>query len=284
MAGGARVHSWNSGWLDGAVTVAGRQCDASRAAGCQRAAHYRLRAQEPALSLPSRHTRNLGRGQGLEQLRGDQPYSQLHHGIVENFGWPCYEGSATTAYSGSSICTLLYSQTARPTAPLLRLYHHQQKVVAGDETGVGSGAISGLAFYGSGTYPANYQGALFFSDYLRNNIWVMFKGANGLPDPANRANFLLGAASPVDLETGPGGDLFYADLNGGTIRRIKFFEPVVRSNGQPTGILPVRDFSNDHKSCHRQNATCRYATTPGIGYGSMPNTFTSPAVQPIPPL
>ncbi len=70
----------------------------------------------------------------------------------------------------------------------------------------------------------------------------MFKGADGLPDPTNRATFVLGAASPVDLKTGPGGDLFYADLNGGTIRRISLLEAArSRCNGQPDGDAAGRD-------------------------------------------
>jgi PKD repeat protein len=51
----------------------------------------------------------------------------------------------------------------------------------------------------------------------------MQKGTNGLPDPAKLETFVTGAANPVDLEIGPGGDLFYADLGGGTIRRIQYF-------------------------------------------------------------
>jgi PKD repeat protein len=41
-----------------------------------------------------------------------------------------------------------------------------------------------------------------------------------------------GAASPVDLEIGPGGDLFYVDL-GGTIRRIRYFS----QNQPPTAVV-----------------------------------------------
>ncbi len=34
----------------------------------------------------------------------------------------------------------------------------------------------------------------------------------------------MNAANPVDLQVGPGGDLFYVDLNGGTVRRISYAE------------------------------------------------------------
>ena len=132
------------------------------------------------------------------------------------------------------------------------------------------------------TIRPTYQGALFFSDNLRNNIWVMFKGADGLPDPTNRATFLLGAPSPVDLKTGPGGDLFYADLNGGTIRRITYSTPPVRSNGQPLGILPAGTSQTTISLATDQNATCRYTTTAGMAYESMPNTFTTTGGAVIP--
>jgi PKD repeat protein len=50
----------------------------------------------------------------------------------------------------------------------------------------------------------------------------MQKGANGLPDPTKLKTFVAGAATPVDLEIGPNGDLFYVDISGGTIRRIQY--------------------------------------------------------------
>ncbi len=40
----------------------------------------------------------------------------------------------------------------------------------------------------------------------------MQKGTNGLPDPAKLETFVAGAATPVDLQIGPNGDLFYVDL------------------------------------------------------------------------
>ena len=47
-------------------------------------------------------------------------------------------------------------------------------------------------------------------------------GSNGLPNPALVQAFESGASGPVDLEIGPNGDLFYADLNTGTIHEIKY--------------------------------------------------------------
>ena len=50
----------------------------------------------------------------------------------------------------------------------------------------------------------------------------MMRGGNGLPDPTNVQPFINGAAGPVQLRTGPNGDLFYVDFNGGRLHRIVY--------------------------------------------------------------
>ena len=89
------------------------------------------------------------------------------------------------------------------------------------QTGSGS-SISGLSFYTGTSYPAPFQGSLFFADYSRQCIWVMMRGGNGLPDPTNVQPFINGAAGPVQLRTGPNGDLFYVDFTGGRLHRIVY--------------------------------------------------------------
>jgi glucose/arabinose dehydrogenase len=160
---------------------------------------------------------------------------------VSNFGWPCYEGTGPEpGYQalGLNICQTLYSQPGGHTLPYFT-YNHSQQVVAGETCPTGSSSISGLAFNQGGTYPASYQGALFFSDFSRDCIWSMFTGANGLPDPATRATFVAGAANPVDLQIGPGGDLFYVDFTGGTIRRIQF----TSGNQAPNAVIQATPLS-----------------------------------------
>jgi uncharacterized repeat protein (TIGR01451 family) len=148
-----------------------------------------------------------------------------------NFGWPCYEGGDTgslrqAGYDGANlnICENLYAAGAGAVTAPYFTYNHNAQVVSGDGCPTGGSSIAGLAFYPSqgGSYPASYANALFFADYSRKCIWVMQAGGNGLPDPATRAAFVVGAAGPVDLQIGPGGDLFYAGYDDGTIRRIVF--------------------------------------------------------------
>ena len=158
-------------------------------------------------------------------------------GAVQNFGWPCYEGAGRQVgyeLTFLDICTALYASPDAVTAPLFT-YYHGDPVVAGDGCSIGSSAISGLAFYTDGTYPTAYDGALFFADYGRNCIWVMLAGPGGEPDPASRMVFDVGANVPVDLEIGPGGDLFYVDIYGGAVHRISY----APGNQPPVAVVAV---------------------------------------------
>jgi glucose/arabinose dehydrogenase len=167
---------------------------------------------------------------------------------VDNFGWPCYEGDGRQGgYDAANldICENLYNAgSAAVVAPYFR-YHHNDLVVPNDVCPKGGSSVAGMsfAFASGGSYPAEYQGALFFADYSRRCIWAIPTGANGLPDVSKRRTFVGGAAQPVDLEIGPGGDLFYVDL-GGTIRRVRYFNqnqpPIAVATADPTsGAAPL---------------------------------------------
>ena len=151
-------------------------------------------------------------------------------GVVENFGWPCYEGPARQpAYDGAdlNICEKLYAAPqGTVTAPYFA-YPHSDKVVPSENCPVGGSSTAGVTFrfYENGNYPPEYDGALFFADYTRDCIWVMPKGPDSRPDTAQRQTFAATAANPVDLQIGPGGDLFYVDLDGGAVRRISYGPP-----------------------------------------------------------
>ena len=156
-------------------------------------------------------------------------------GTVENFGWPCYEGTARQpGYDGANlnICESLYGEGVGAVAPPYFTYNHNAQVVPGETCPTGSSSIAGLAFYPGGPFPDMYDDALFFTDYSRDCIWVMFAGTNGLPDPATRTTFQAPAANPVALQVGRDGNLYYADFDGGTIRRIEFFS----ANNPPTAV------------------------------------------------
>ncbi|NOK60069.1 MAG: Glucose/arabinose dehydrogenase, beta-propeller fold [Chloroflexi bacterium AL-W] len=185
--------------------------------------------------------------------------------VVENFGWPCYEGpSRQSRYDNSnlSICENLYGESDAHTDPFYA-YRHADKVVPGEECPTGGSSIAGLAFYTGGEYPPEYDGALFFSDYSRRCIWVMFADEEGNLDPSTRTTFVSSAARPVSLQIGPNGDLFYIDL-GGTVRRIQYFSdnqpPTATIDADPSsGIAPLTvSFDASHSSDPDPDDTLTY--------------------------
>jgi glucose/arabinose dehydrogenase len=147
--------------------------------------------------------------------------------VVENFGWPCYEGqnkqSALDA-ANLNICENLYAQPSADTKPYFA-YHHSAKVVTNESCPTGSSSISGISFEfssGSSPYPTDYKDALFFADYSRDCIWVMKKGNGNVPAPGLIETLVAGATNPVSLERGRDGKIYYPDFDTGTIHRIDF--------------------------------------------------------------
>ena len=176
--------------------------------------------------------------------------NRLPAGVGRNFGWPCYEGSEVQDEYDSldlTLCEELYTATTggapatdlvegSATAPFFS-YEHFEPVVDGESCPTGSSSLAGLAFSDGPAYPSEYGGTLFFADYSRGCIWAMRADADGIPDPDDIVTFVDGAASPVDLEVGPDGRLYYADFDGGTIRRIDYTgsnqPPVAAATGDP---------------------------------------------------
>jgi glucose/arabinose dehydrogenase/PKD repeat protein len=170
---------------------------------------------------------------------------------ASNFGWPCYEGASPQGgYQGAglNLCSSLYSAPGSVISPYYT-YNHSACVVSYTGCHTGGSSVTGVAFYQGGSYPAQYNGALFFADHTRNEIWAMLPGTNGLPDPSKLQSFVGvdatgGAAGhPVDLKIGPGGDLFYVDMDDGTVHRITYTvnqPPTAVATATPTnGPVPL---------------------------------------------
>jgi glucose/arabinose dehydrogenase len=175
---------------------------------------------------------------------------------VKNFGWPCYEGGTKdgavvarklTSWDAMNLdmCENLY-RDGTAAAPYWA-YEHNIPLTETDNCDDGGNSISAIEFYpnGSGSFPHEYDGALFFADYSRNCIWVMKKGANGLPDPHDLSMFANLFIWPVDMKVGPNGDLFFVDIGMGSIRRISYTgdnnrAPTARAEASPTfGEAPL---------------------------------------------
>lgn len=170
---------------------------------------------------------------------------------VTNFGWPCYEGAGPMpgyANANLPLCNSLYPPGGGHTPPYYT-YNHAAAVAPGESCRGGGDAITGTAFYptAGGPYPARFAGALFFADYSRGCIWAMKPTSpGGLPAPGNIELLVPQTASPVDLELGPGGELYYVDVLGGTVRRVRYYpsiQPptaVVTANPLYAGTAPFK--------------------------------------------
>lgn len=165
---------------------------------------------------------------------------------VFNSGWPCYEGPEHQfqfKVLGLTVCENLYQAEAAgepKTAEPFFYYSHGSSVVEGDECPRENGsALGGISFYEGSQFPAAYKGALFFTDAVRGCVYVMFPGEDGRPDPETTVRFMRENQiyPAVDIEEGPGGYLYYADLFGneeggnGSIHKISY------APGAPTARL-----------------------------------------------
>ncbi len=98
------------------------------------------------------------------------------------------------------------------------------------------------------TFPASYDNALFFADYSRRCIWVMFPDASGIPNPATVTPFVQDASYPVDLQFGPDGNLYYVDVGDGN-----------RSTGSRTS--PATSRRSQSRRARRRAARLRWWST-----------------------
>jgi YD repeat-containing protein len=153
-------------------------------------------------------------------------------GQAYNSGWPCYEGDEPNwGFFGFdlNLCEGLYSEEGSTSQPFF-FYGHGEGVTPEDPcTHENGSAISGSSFYSGDTFPASYDGALFFADPVRGCVYVMFAGEDERPDPSTTIPFLSNAGlyPGVDIEEGPEGNLYYVSLFGdeygpGSIHRISY--------------------------------------------------------------
>lgn len=127
---------------------------------------------------------------------GQDTWEEINDGIAgSNYGWPNNEGP-----------------TSNPNfrAPLFSYGHG-----SGDTVGC---AITGGTFYNPtvNQFPSEYVGQYFFADFCSG--WIRRL------NPANNSvtGFATGISSPVDLQVGLDGDLYYLARGNGTVYKVSY--------------------------------------------------------------
>jgi PKD repeat protein len=115
-----------------------------------------------------------------------------------NYGWPTCEGPC----SNSNFINPVYSYAHPP----------------------GEGrSITGGAFYGAAQFPAEYQGSYFFADYVADFIQRL--------TPDNQVvDFLADTPTPVDIDVGPDGSLYYLSYGDGEVHKVHYQAPGGNAN------------------------------------------------------
>ena len=158
----------------------------------QQAACARLRHAQPVpVHDAPGHERAVGRRRRLEHLGGDQPRRRHHERRGDELRMAVLRGEPdpvrATSRRTSHRATRCTATPRRCTAPFYA-YNHSSQVVSGETCPTGGSSITGVAFYTGGSYPASYNGGLFFADHTRHCIWFMPAGANGVPRSVARAD------------------------------------------------------------------------------------------------
>lgn len=127
---------------------------------------------------------------------GQSAWEEINDGVAaSNYGWPGTEGET----SNPAYLSPLYA------------YGHGSSSTTGC-------AITGGAFYNPPVqnFPASYNGKFFFADYCTG--WIrQYDSASD-----TTSGFATGISSPVDLQVGPDGALYYLYRGGGGVRRISY--------------------------------------------------------------
>ncbi|MBK7792424.1 MAG: PQQ-dependent sugar dehydrogenase [Betaproteobacteria bacterium] len=129
---------------------------------------------------------------------GQGTWEEINEGVAgRNYGWPSCEGNCTTP-------------PPTPPSPFTNPVHQYLNDAS-------ACAIVGATFYNPPvrTFHPDYVGKYFFADLCAN--WIRYLDPN-IPFVAE---FATGLSSPVDLQVGPDGALYYLQRgNGGQVWRV----------------------------------------------------------------
>lgn len=189
-------------------------------------------------------------------MTGDQ-YSQITYD--QDPGSATWVGVATRIQNG-----------ADGSGYLAIAYNGQVQLYRVDDAGSLGFTLLAAANVSVGTAPRQLR-----LESQGNTHRVLFNGTQVLTHSATGLTYAAGQ---------PG---IAASVFGGPVLRILSFDagnlsaggsdttPPVRLNGAPSGTQPWGTTQATLSLATGENATCKYSTSPGVSYNSMPNTFTT---------
>ncbi len=196
----------------------------------EREADRRLRPAQPVpVHVPPRHQRAVARGRRLVRLGGGRPNPRRHRRGRRELRLAVLRGRRPAGSDATPLALpLCTSLPASATTKPVLAYDHEAASFHGCDLRSGA-SLAGIAFAPDG-YPDAYDGALFAGDFAAACVFALRAGRDGEPDPGAVELFARrpsGAGGPVELQAGPGGDLYYTlfdpvDPSRGSLRRIAY--------------------------------------------------------------
>ncbi len=140
---------------------------------------------------------------------GAAKFEEINRGRGANFGWPCYEGPNPQF----SFNNKFPQRCAQIAASSVTFPIHSYPWNGGSSIVMGP-------FYTGTKYPAKFRNNLFFADFVQGFIRrAVFDASNNISSVESVAT---GVDTPVHLEQGADGNLYYLALAVGEIKRIRF--------------------------------------------------------------
>ena len=176
-----------------------------------------------------------------------------------NYGWRCYEGNHTYNTSGCG-------PIGNYTFPIYE-YNHSSHC-----------SITGGYVYRGTLYP-NMIGHYFFTDYCSGNFWDTIRDGQGVWQTTFHNN--LSGFGNTAIGQGDNGELYVANINNGTIRRLVDTSP--SNTATPTNVPPTATPTRTPTATATSPAGTPTPTrTPRNQTPTVTNTATAPAGTPTP--
>jgi glucose/arabinose dehydrogenase len=197
-----------------------------------------------------------GFGRMLINDVGQGSWEEINWGLRgANFGWPNSEGPV--GCTGPGFTCPVYS------------YDHSQGC-----------AITGGVFYSpvDPNFPASYFGKYFFAEFCGD--WIKWIDPATPPSDNGATLFASGIASPVDLQVGADGSLYYLARGTGSVGRIRYQAPTIarQPSSQTASIGATATFSVSAKGAAL--LTYQWQVNHVDIPGANSSTFSLPGVEP----